>query len=162
MDASVLMAGTSDSYLFLSCLLPFLIGSSHLPPGRATSICTLIQHIFMMHVLCVSGSVLDAEGAAGNKTDPHPHSHNTAIHKRNEQGGNRTNVVNKMHGKLEGEECYGKAAEGGSLGRSTVVAILNRVVSASLIEKAIFKQRLVRGEGGIIWILGVRASQAGE
>lgn len=45
---------------------------------------------------------------------------------------------------------------------STVVTILNRVVSASLLEKVIFKQRLVRGEGGTIWILGVRASQAGE
>lgn len=112
----------------------------------------------MMHVLCVSGSVLDAKDAAGNKTDPHPHPHHTSINKRNEQWGNRTNVVNKMHGKLEGEECYGKAAGGGSLGRCTVVTILNRVVSASLIEKAIFKQRLVRGEGGTIWILGVRAS----
>lgn len=67
----------SDSDLFLSCQMPLLIGTSDSPQDRATLTCISIQRIFMMRSPCASGFVLGAEGAAGNKTDPNPHPHNT-------------------------------------------------------------------------------------
>lgn len=101
---------------------------------------TFSPQIFMTHLLHVSGSVLGARGAAGNMTS----------------------IIHKMHGKLEEDACYGKAEEGDRVGSTKVVTILNinGVVSVSLIEEVISKQRLVRGEGGTSWIHGERAFQA--
>ena len=70
-----------DSYLFFSCQLPFLIGNSNFPQDRATLIYTFIQQIFIKHLLCMSGSVLGAEGVAVNTTDPDPCPQNTQINK---------------------------------------------------------------------------------
>lgn len=42
------------------------------------------------------------------------------------------------------------------VGSTKALAILNRVVGVSFIERVAFKQSLARGQGGTIWIPGER------